>query len=378
MGNSIRPVSENVSYIATDNTWIESKAIQQLQTTANLPNMVSVVGMPDLHPGRGYPIGAAFFSTQHFYPALVGNDIGCGMSLFQTDINVRKLSLDKFEKQLLTLSDIASYEWLNEYVPENMQEHEFVTSLSSIGGGNHFAEFQSIDKIIDNELFSKSGLDKKNALLLVHSGSRGLGQSILQRHIEQHGHNGLDSNSLDAMSYLNAHQDALHFAELNRQLISLRMLQHVHALGEMKLDINHNLVEAYTFKGIDGWLHRKGATPADRGMVIIPGSRGDYSYLVAPQASDKSLHSLAHGAGRKWMRTECKGRLSHRYTPLQLARTNLGSRVICANKQLIYEEAPQSYKSIETVIESMKNAELINVIARLKPILTYKTSGEFA
>ena len=98
MGNSVRHVSENVSYIATDNTWIESKAIQQLQTTANLPNMVSVVSMPDLHPGRGYPIGAAFFSTQHFYPALVGNDIGCGMSLFQTDINVRKLSLDKFEK----------------------------------------------------------------------------------------------------------------------------------------------------------------------------------------------------------------------------------------------------------------------------------------
>lgn len=86
MGNIIHSVSEHVSYIATENTWIESKAIQQLQTTAALPNMVSVVGMPDLHPGRGYPIGAAFFSTQRFYPALVGNDIGCGMSLFQTDI----------------------------------------------------------------------------------------------------------------------------------------------------------------------------------------------------------------------------------------------------------------------------------------------------
>lgn len=113
-------------------------------------------------------------------------------------------------------------------------------------------------------------------------------------------------------------------------------------------------------------------------MVIIPGSRGDFSYLVLPHASEVSLNSLAHGAGRKWMRTECKGRLSHRYTPLQLSRTALGSRVICANKQLIYEEAPQSYKSIETVIESMVGAGLIEVIARLRPLLTYKTSGECA
>ncbi len=60
MGNTLHTVDQQVSYIATESTWIESKAIQQLQTTASLPDMVSVVGMPDLHPGRGYPIGAAF------------------------------------------------------------------------------------------------------------------------------------------------------------------------------------------------------------------------------------------------------------------------------------------------------------------------------
>lgn len=92
MGNTLHTVDQQVSYIATGSTWIESKAIQQLQTTASLPGMVSVVGMPDLHPGRGYPIGAAFFSTKRFYPALVGNDIGCGMVLFQTDIKNRKLT----------------------------------------------------------------------------------------------------------------------------------------------------------------------------------------------------------------------------------------------------------------------------------------------
>ena len=376
MGNTLHSVGEHVSYIATESTWIESKAIQQLQTTANLPDMVSVVGMPDLHPGRGYPIGAAFFSAKRFYPALVGNDIGCGMSLFQTDIKRAKVNLDKLEKQLSEMTDHAPLEWLNEHVPESMKSHDFMTSLSTIGGGNHFAEFQSVDKIINQELFEQSGLDKQKLLLLVHSGSRGLGQSILRQHVEQHSHNGLDEQSDDAKTYLKAHQDALQFAQINRQLIGLRMMQQVKASGEQRFDLNHNLVEPSCIDGIDGWLHRKGATPSDRGFVVIPGSRGDYSYLVAPVASDLSLNSLAHGAGRKWMRTECKGRLSHKYTPLQLSRTTLGSRVICANKQLIYEEAPQSYKSIDTVIESMVEVGIIQVIARLAPVITYKTSGD--
>lgn len=63
MGNAIRSISARVSVIATENTWIEDKAIQQLQITSQLPDMVRVAGMPDLHPGRGYPIGAAFFTT---------------------------------------------------------------------------------------------------------------------------------------------------------------------------------------------------------------------------------------------------------------------------------------------------------------------------
>lgn len=376
MGNTLHFVSEHVSYIATESTWIESKAIQQLQTTANLPDMVSVVGMPDLHPGRGYPIGAAFFSAKRFYPALVGNDIGCGMSLFQTEMKKSKVNLDKLEKQLSEMQDHAPLPWLEASVPQEMKSHDFMLSLSSIGGGNHFAEFQVIDEILHPELFEQSGLSKQKLLLLVHSGSRGLGQSILRQHVEEHSHEGLEESMDDAKKYLQAHQNALNYAQLNRRLIGLRMMQQIKTTGELRLDINHNLVERCTFGGIDGWLHRKGATPSDRGLVIIPGSRGDYSYLVAPQPNEICLNSLAHGAGRKWMRTECKGRLSHRYTPVQLSRTALGSRVICANKQLIYEEAPQSYKSIDTVIESMVNIGVIKVVARLKPVITYKTSGE--
>jgi release factor H-coupled RctB family protein len=108
---------------------------------------------------------------------------------------------------------------------------------------------------------------------------------------------------------------------------------------------------------------------------MIPGSRGDYSYLVRPLPSDLSLQSLAHGAGRKWMRSDCKDRLSPRYTVAQLSRTKLGSHVICADRQLIYEEAPEAYKPIDSIISALVDAGLVQLIARLKPVLTYKTRG---
>ena len=99
MGNPIQIINAKTCFIASDSTWIEGKAIEQLKKTATLTGMHRVVGMPDLHPGRGYPIGAAFLTKGKVYPALVGNDIGCGMSLYQTDIQLAKLNLDKLEKR---------------------------------------------------------------------------------------------------------------------------------------------------------------------------------------------------------------------------------------------------------------------------------------
>jgi release factor H-coupled RctB family protein len=113
-------------------------------------------------------------------------------------------------------------------------------------------------------------------------------------------------------------------------------------------------------------------------MVMLPGSRDDYSYLIEPvtSAGALGLHSLAHGAGRKWQRTDCKGRLVRIATPAQLSRTSLGGRVICNDKALIYEEAPQAYKNVDSVLDCLVGAGLARVIARSKPVLTYKTRGE--
>ncbi|MQA53401.1 RNA ligase RtcB family protein [Pseudomonas piscis] len=375
MDTCIRHLSNGVSLIASDTTWIEDKALQQLHTTAQLPGMRQVVGMPDLHPGRGYPVGAAFFSTEVIYPALVGNDIGCGMALWQTDISSIRPNLDKLEKKIGNIDLPLDEQWDEEReqlgLPVTGHEH----SLGTIGGGNHFAELQQLDQVYDTEALQALELNSKALLLLVHSGSRGLGEAILRRHVDQHGHQPLEVDSVAGAQYLQQHNEALRFAEANRRLIAERLLCNLRAKGHTVLDINHNLVSPANVDGVSGWLHRKGATPSDVGPVVIPGSRGDYSYLVQPIPATASLYSLAHGAGRKWLRSDCKGRLDARFSFEQLKRTQLGSRVICEDRGLMYEEAPEAYKSIDSVVGSLRDAGLVKIIARLKPVLTYKRRG---
>ena len=375
MGNCIRNLSDGVVLIAADDTWIEGKAIQQLETTARLPGMQRVAGMPDLHPGRGYPVGAAFFSIGRLYPALVGNDIGCGMALWRTDMPTAKLHLDKLEKRLGNLDLPLGEDWAEAIASFGLPPCGHERSLGTIGGGNHFAELQQLDLSYDEAALQRLGIARNRLLLLVHSGSRGLGEAILREQVELFGHAGLEAGRAACVYYLARHDGALRFAEANRRLIARRMLERLRADGEPLLDINHNLVSATRIDGQDGWLHRKGATPADQGVLVIPGSRGDFSYLVEPIADARSLLSLAHGAGRKWMRSECKERLAPRYSVEQLARTALGSRVICADRALIYEEAPEAYKAIDSVVGALRDAGLVRVLARLKPVLTYKTRG---
>ncbi|MBF1299232.1 MAG: RNA ligase RtcB family protein [Neisseria sp.] len=368
----------HIQIIADSNTWIEGNAVAQLETTARLPHMLRVAGMPDLHAGRGYPVGAAFFSDRHFYPALIGNDIGCGMALWQTNLRVAKLKPAKLAKQLGNIDTPLDKDEQVDLLGDAVDMRQFSDGLAvgTIGGGNHFAELQTVDTVYRADLLP-TDFDENHLQLLVHSGSRGLGQQILQRHIAAFGHQGLAEEGEAAAAYLAEHQAALEFASLNRRLIAARMLDRWRAEGTCLLNVHHNFLEQTEIDDTIGWLHRKGATPTDKGLVMIPGSRGDYSYLVQPAEDCQiSLNTLAHGAGRKWQRGECKGRLSHKYTADSLRQTEFGSVVVCQDKTLIFEEAPQAYKSIDSVIAAMKNAGLIELVARFKPVLTYKTGGE--
>ena len=287
---------ESVVVIATQKTWLEGAALEQLKTTSQLPGMRFVAGMPDLHPGRGYPVGASFFSEDVAYPALVGNDIGCGMAFHQLDLLKHKFSGQRLAEKLGNIDGALPPEML-EAIPQKWQESSHQKSLGTIGGGNHFAEVQQIEELYNSDM----GLSKKHLYLLVHSGSRGLGEEVLRSHIDCFNHKGVSGTNLE--KYLEKHNNALEYAKLNRDLIAKRMLKNWKTQATQILDIHHNFVEPAIIQGVSGYLHRKGATPSNQGLVVIPGSRGDYSYLVKPIASEVGLYSLAHGAGRKWQRS---------------------------------------------------------------------------
>lgn len=123
------------------------------------------------------------------------------------------------------------------------------------------------------------------------------------------------------------------------------------------------------------FLHRKGAAPTDKGPVLLPGSRGAYSYLVLPNLNNtaKSGWSLAHGAGRRLARNAARlgGKAQHPNAK-ELLITDLQSRVICDDKGLLYEERPEAYKDAACVVADLVSSGLCQVIAVMKPILTYK------
>jgi len=363
----------DVRVIASTGNWIEGEAVQQLEKTARLPGMRLAVGLPDLHPGKGSPIGAAFAVDGYVYPALVGNDIGCGIALTRTDLDGKRPKRENWAERLRNLDD--SYDGdttpllANHGIGPSGHEH----SLGTIGSGNHFAELQAVESIVSQDACEKLGITADAVYLCVHSGSRGLGETILRGHFEKFGSQGLSSESSEAEKYLVRHHHAKRWAAANRELIAHRMLRRLKTDGVCLVDVCHNYVEQGYVDGVKCWVHRKGAAPSTEGAVIIPGSRGAFTYVVEPKdPSSHSAFSLAHGAGRKWSRSDSRARLESRFSTADLARTDLGSHVICEDKDLLYEEAPQAYKNITVVIEDLVNAGLIDVLAILKPLVTYK------
>ena len=367
-----RKTSE-IRILASSANWIEGAAVQQLQKTSELPGMRLAVGLPDLHPGKGSPIGAAFAVEGRIYPALIGNDIGCGIGLWRTELNAKKIKRDAWADLLQGLDDAWSgdaCEWLH---ARGVEPTGYENCLGTIGSGNHFAELQVVEMAQSPEICEKLGITSDAVYLCVHSGSRGLGEAILHDHVAAFGNRGVAFGTPEASQYLVAHDQARLWAVANRELIALRILQCLKTEGVKVVDVCHNWVEQRNFGDGTCWLHRKGAAPSTEGAVVVPGSRGAFTYLVSPkEPSERSAYSLAHGAGRKWSRSDSRGRLERSYNSKDLIRTDLGSHVICENKELLYEEAPQAYKNIKIVIDDMVQEGLVEVAAIFRPVITYK------
>ncbi|WFF03848.1 RNA ligase RtcB family protein [Micromonospora sp. WMMD964] len=353
-----------VTVFASPTSWIESDALAQCQQVAALDGMIHVAGMPDLHPGKGAPIGAAMASTV-LYPFLVGSDIGCGIAVFPIKLKraVPERLAARFPDLDRTLdADDPAWAVVEGHVPAG-----HLDGLGTVGRGNHFVELARVGPVLDPGHAARLGVDADDLVLVVHSGSRGLGERILRTHTEAHG----AGAAPDPAAYLAMHDDAVRWGSLNRRVLAARV---AYALGaepsDPIVDQCHNLVEIR-----DGvYLHRKGAAPGDGRDVLVAGTRGTPSYLVAAHAGPAANHSVAHGAGRKMSRSDALRRGRAKHTVEELRRTPLGSLVVCGDRQLLFEEAPTAYKRIEQVIADLVEHHLATPVASTIPLVTYKTA----
>lgn len=361
-------------------TWVSPDAITQLRNATQLPGMERIAAMPDIHPGAGSPGGAVFASRHILHPKLIGGDIGCGMQLCRTSIDSR-VNVRRLAESLGSIDDVWEGNASDFLKSHDASLPDYERVVGTIGGGNHFAELQVIHEIHDAKSCSELGLDPKKAVLLVHSGSRSYGQSVLQHYGSAADRNGIEATSEIGQAYLADHQRAVRFAFANRCLISHRFAEQTECDVERVLDLCHNFVSEHLDDQGPLWLHRKGAAPADQGLVVIPGSRSSLSYLVRPIGNGvANLYSLAHGAGRKVSRSQSDekfGQLS--VEELRRPRDKsigLDNLVICEQRNLLRQEHGKAYKDIDRVIEDMKSFGLLEVVASFRPILTYKTRSD--
>ncbi|KDQ60982.1 hypothetical protein JAAARDRAFT_191106 [Jaapia argillacea MUCL 33604] len=376
--------------IMAEKSYLDGSAVNQLRAVAALPGVKLAVGMPDLHPGNRFPIGCAI-AAEGVYPALIGSDIGCGIALYHFSPPSRSSqnpNASRLASLLVGLDDPwpgSVAEWLARYGIERRSEFD-EESLGTVGAGNHFAEICTIERIVDSEAAQTLDLQEGALYLLVHTGSRGLGGSILRSQTTSNANPYITNDSPALNSYLEEHDHAVKWAVANRDLVAHRIrecvfpsspetpLPSLNDLGKI-VDVTHNSVCKCELT-VEGerqelWLHRKGAAPADRGIAPCPGSRGDFSWLLRPTGDGEyNALSLAHGAGRRHGR-----QVLHTFPKLpksDLTTTSLGSEVICDNPDLLLEERPEAYKDVQCVVDDMEEQGACSGVAILRPVVTYK------
>jgi release factor H-coupled RctB family protein len=344
--------------------YIDPGGINQLyEAIKKHPDIIRAVVMPDIHEGPGIPIGVCFITEGVIYPKFIGTDIGCGMTLFSTNIKVRKNTPEQLAKKL---------KGGLEYKPRKIYrdsswDHNFDDDLGTLGGGNHFAEFLEVDKIEDSQEFNKLDIDETKAVLLVHSGSRRYGGFVAGKH------DNILFTKKQQQEYIIDHDKAVSWALENREQIAAEISDTVGTNSKKILNIVHNYLET----GKDGtFLHRKGVGRVNAGdITVIPGSRGSATFIVKMtednELAGKMLYSIAHGAGRKLNRSQAKEKFGH-LSKEKLERTSVGSTVVCSNVSLLRQEHELAYKDIYSVVDSLVESGLIRVIAKLTPLCTFK------
>lgn len=388
----MQKLKEPRSYHIYGSDQIDHSAKQQMHIATQLPIAVKAALMPDAHHGYGLPIGGVLATENAVIPYGVGVDIGCRMclSIFQIpgqELEKRRVELTgllqthtrfgrkSFEKPsnhgLLERGLFREIDLLKKLHGKAYQQ------LGSSGGGNHFVEFGLAKLQPNNGL----GLPEGNYLaLLSHSGSRGLGASIAQHYtniaiekcpLPKHAKNlaWLDLNSEEGQEYWLAMNLAGDYASACHHDIHQRISKALGERAEVVVENHHNF--AWKEKLDDGKeviVHRKGATPAGKGVLgIIPGSMTAPGFIVRGKGEANSISSASHGAGRKMSRSHAKGTLNKKYVAKYLKDhgiTLLGGGL---------DEAPMAYKDIQAVMNEQQ--DLVDVLGSFLPKIV-RMNGE--
>lgn len=364
---------------------IDEQAKFQLYDALKLPISVSGALMPDAHFGYGLPIGGVLATDNAIIPYGVGVDIGCRMSLSVFDLPASFIKgKDHFLQAIIKNNTCFGMNETHKIKSDaevlNRKEFQDIPLLKSLldkaykqlgssGGGNHFVEF-GIVAIHESQPEWK--LEPGNYLaVLSHSGSRGLGANIakhytylatkqcpLPKNVQHLAW--LDLDTHDGQEYWIAMNLAGEYAKACHDDIHRRIAK---ALGKriaFNIENHHNFAWKEIVNGKECIVHRKGATPAQEGVLgIIPGSMTTPGFIVKGKGNTASINSASHGAGRLYSRAKCKATFTQSDIKKELQKNDV--HLIGGN----IDEAPMAYKNIHTVMELQK--ELVDVIGTFTP-----------
>ncbi|MFL5729532.1 MAG: RtcB family protein [Cytophagaceae bacterium] len=374
---------------------IEAGAIRQMEIAMKLPVTVAGSLMPDAHQGYGLPIGGVLATKNAVIPYGVGVDIGCRMcmSLFEIPASIIQDKKEDLKKMLIknTMFGRATFKKPKDHAVIDSPlfseikllgglKDKAYQQLGSSGGGNHFVEFGITEILTDENEFN---LPKGQYLaLLSHSGSRGFGATIAGHYTklamelcklpQEAKHLAwLDLDTAEGQEYWLAMNLAGDYASACHHQIHERIAIGLRVNPLAMIENHHNFAwKEKDAKGSEVIVHRKGATPAGKGVLgIIPGSMSAPGYIVRGKGDPASINSASHGAGRAMSRTQAKNTLDPKQMNQILA--NAGVELIGSG----LDEAPMAYKDIKAVMEAQK--ELVEVVGSFMPKIVRMCGDNF-
>ncbi len=361
---------------------LEARVRQSLERLARAPGVQQIAVMPDVHLASGVSNGVVVATERLIYPAAVGGDIGCGFATVAFDGRCTALRVRTAERVLHKLGHAVpvirhrrrdGLPVLDDTVaPERLSATPLIANaaregpleLGTLGRGNHFLELQQ---------------DEKGRMwLMVHSGSRALGQQITAFHRQRSTAAGgglawLDAETSKGRAYLHDLAWARAYARTSRQkMLTAAADVLTEVLGATPdwstlLDTDHNHVQREEHGDRMLWVHRKGANIAADGVPnVIPGSMATQTLHVIGRGAPEALRSSSHGAGRRLPRGVARSRIRRRHLERQLGGVFVDPHL----RARLVDEAPAAYKDIDQVMRAQR--QLVRIVRRVRPVLCYK------